>query len=189
MGRIKDLIQSESIRNRQLEFNSYPLDKERVVVEGWFRDERFLVVYGVDGRRHPPGLAHLMCVRILLGDSPPTIMDAEAEMVHVPYDVCSKAEEGVKKIIGLRIVSGFGEKVLKRLGGAKGCTHLTHLIVAMAPAALHGYWAIRTQEPQPLPRALEEIEGIKYWINSCHVWRENGPLIQRLKGLLEKREG
>ena len=186
MGRIKDLIQTDPVRKRQLEFFSYPLEGERLIVEGWFRDERFVVGYTLDGRKLPPGLAHLMCVHLLLGEWPLVILDAEAEMVKVPYEWCLGAEEGIKKIIGLRIVSGFGEEVLKRLGGAKGCSHLTHLLVAMAPAALHGHWAYRSQDPPPLPGKLDDIEGVQFWINSCHVWGEDGPLIKKIQGLLNK---
>jgi len=187
MGRIKELIPNDPVRKRQVEFCSYPLEGERLIVEGWFRDERLVRGYAWDGRELPPGPAHLMCVRLLLGEWPLLILDAEAEMIQIPYDMCMKAVKGVKRITGLRIVSGFGEEVFKRVGGAKGCTHLTHLVVAAGPAAVHGFWTFQRQAPRPLPTKLEEIQGIEFWINSCHVWEKNGKLIKEIESSFNKR--
>lgn len=187
MGRIKELIPNDPVRKRQVEFCSYPLEGERLIVEGWFRDERFVGGYAWDGRPIPAGPAHLMCVRLLLGEWPLLVLDAEAEMIKVPHDMCNKAVETVKRIVGLRIVSGFGEEVFRRMGGTKGCTHLTHLIVATGPAAVHGFWTFQMQEPRPLPDKLEEIEGIEFWINSCHVWEKNGELMKEIESFFDKK--
>jgi hypothetical protein len=187
MGRIKELIGADPLRKRQIEFCSYPLERERLIVEGWFRDERLVRGYAWNGRELPPGVVHLMCVRLLLGEWPLLILDAEAEMIEVPYDMCVKGVKGVERIKGLRIASGFSEEVFRRIGGAKGCTHLTHLVVAAGPAAIHGFRTFQTQARRPLPSKLEEIEGIDFWIDSCHVWRKNGKLIQKIESFFDER--
>jgi hypothetical protein len=74
--------------------------------------------------------------------------------------------------------------VLKQIGGIQGCSHLTHLILAMGPAVLHGYWTQRSRKPRPLPRSLDEYAGLETLKNSCRLWREDGPLIERIKDSL-----
>lgn len=65
---------------------------------------------------------------------------------------------------------------------------MTHLILAMGPAALHGFWAQQTRKPRPVPRTREEFEGLPLLVNSCRLWREGGPLLQEMEERLEKRK-
>ncbi|MGC1404252.1 MAG: DUF2889 domain-containing protein [Thermodesulfobacteriota bacterium] len=181
MSTLKDLIKEAPIHERKLTIRTYPLENDRVIVEGWLRDERLAFGYHRDGRPRPPGVVHLMGVRLLIGDRPLTILEAEAEMSTTPHELCPTVAETVKKIVGLPIVSGFSDQVRKKLGGVAGCSHLMHLVLAMAPAALHGAWAYQSRDPQPVPRSFEEIPGLPYLINSCRLWKEDGPLIQQIR--------
>jgi len=185
MGQLKDLIKEPSIRERRLTFKTYPLDDDRVILEGWFHDELLVPGYHWDGRPRTPGVIHLMCVRLLLGGWPLSIRDAEAEMPNVPHELCRTTLESVKSIVGLSIVSGYSEEVKKRMGGVKGCAHLAHLTMAMGPAALHGYWSQRSRKPRPVPRSMNELRGMTQLINSCKLWKEDGPLIQNIRAVLE----
>jgi hypothetical protein len=187
MSRLKDMIQQDPVHERRVEFRTYPLDNNQVIVEGWLRDERLVTGYHWDGRDRPPGVVHRLCVRLLLGEWPLRILDAEAEMPGVPQDLCRDTRETVKKVVGLSIVSGFSEEVRRLIGGVEGCAHLTYLIVAMGPAALHGCWTQRSRRPLKVPRSLDDIAGLKYLINTCRLWREGGPMIQMIRERLEKR--
>ena len=102
-----------------------------------------------------------------------------------PHHLCPTVADTVKKIIGLPIVSGFSDQVRKRLAGVEGCSHMMHLILAMGPAALHGYWAHQSRRPRPAPKSFEEIPGLSYLVNSCQLWREDGPLIRAIKERLK----
>jgi hypothetical protein len=89
------------------------------------------------------------------------------------------------------IVSGFSTRVRKRMGGVEGCAHLTSLIVAMGPAALHGYWTEQSRKPRPLPLTMEDFPGLRLLTNSCYLWRQEGPLLERVRKAIENpgREG
>jgi hypothetical protein len=187
MGRLKDLIQDAPVHERRLEFRTYPLEDERLIVEGWLKDERLVPGYHWDGGPRPIGTVHWMCVRLLVGGWPLSILDAEAEMPGVPHPLCPTTLESVKKIVGLSIVSGYGEEVHKRLGGVQGCNHLTHLIATMGTAALHGYWTQQSRERLPIPKSLDEFPGLGAVINSCRLWREDGPLMQQIRDTIEKQ--
>lgn len=181
MSTLKELIRDTPVHERKLEMRTYPLKDNRVIVEGWLRDERLLPGYHWDGRPRPPGVVHFMGVRLLVGDWPLTILEAEAEMPTVPHEFCLTIVDSVKKLVGLSITLGYSNQVRRRLGGVKGCSHMTHLILAMGPAALHGFWAHHSRQPQPVPRSFEEIPGRHYLINSCRLWKEDGPFIQQIR--------
>jgi hypothetical protein len=188
MSLVDAIVKKNRIHQRVLDLSTYALDDEKVVVEGSLRDERFRPIYDLSGQKREKGVIHHMIVRLLVGGIPLRVLDAEAEMPHVPLPLCVTTRESVKKMIGLKIKSGFGEKVHTLIGGVKGCAHLTHLLTVMAQEALHGYWTHKMRKPEPPPGSLEEIEGLSYLLNSCSLWREDGPIMQEIKDFLEGRE-
>ena len=176
------------IHQRVLDMSSYALDDEKIVVEGSLRDERFRPIYELSGQKREAGLSTTWSSAFSSEGLPLRILDAEAEMPHVPLPLCVTTRESVKKIIGLKIKSGFGEKVHKLIGGVDGCAHLTHLLTVMVQEALHGYWTHKMRKPEPPPGSLEEIDGLSYLLNSCSLWKKDGPIMQEIKDFLEGRK-
>jgi hypothetical protein len=115
-------------------------------------------------------------------------MDAEAEMEEIPHELCPTTLDALKRIIGVSIVPGYSGEIRKRIGGIEGCVHVLHLVTAMGPAALHGYWTQRSRKRHPLPASLEELPGLSSLINSCKLWRDDGPLLEMIKETLARRE-
>jgi len=188
MSIVEATVKENRIHQRVLDMSSYALDDEKIVVEGSLRDERFRPIYELSGQKREEGVIHHMVIRILVGGVPLRILDAEAEMPHVPLPLCVTTRESVKKIIGLKIKSGFGEKVHKLIGGVEGCAHLTHLLTVMVQEALHGYWTHKMRKPEPTPNSLEEIDGLSYLLNSCSLWQEGGPIMQEIKDFIRLRQ-
>lgn len=186
MSKLKGLIQDAPVHERRLEVRSYPLEDDRLIVEGRLRDEQLAPGYYWDGEPRPSGTIHFMCVRMLVGGWPLSILDAEAEMPEVPHPLCPTTHESVKKIVGLSIVSGYSEEVRMRLGGIQGCAHLTHLILAMGTAALHGYWAHRSRVARPIPGSMDELPELAAVQNSCKLWSKDGPLMQHVRDTIKK---
>lgn len=188
MTSLKDRITDVPIHRRLLNLRSYPAGDGEIVVEGSLKDERFQAIYDLSGDKRHSGVIHDLVIRLLVGGVPPSILDAEAEMPHVPREQCRETQESVKKIIGLEIRSGFGERVHKLIGGVKGCAHLTHLLIALVQEALHGYWTHKMRKPGTPPRSFEDIEGLGYLINSCRLWREKGPLVKEIQAFIEQQK-
>jgi len=187
LGSIKELMREAPVHERNLQMRTYPLDDGRLIAEGWLRDERFTSGFHWSGKPRPHGVVHWICVRLLLEGWPLRIVDAEAEMPDIPHEKCPTTLPSLENIIGITIESGFSAEIIKRIGGVKGCTHMTHLIVAMGPAALHGYWTQKSREPGPPLKSIEEYEGLPYLINSCRLWREDGPIMKEFRELLGKQ--
>ncbi len=184
MTTLKEQIKGDPVHERRLELRTYPLENGRLIVEGWLRDERLVEGYHWNGVSRGPGVVHWMCIRFLVGDWPLTILDAEAEMPDVPHELCSTTLEGVKRAVGLKIVGGYSEQVRKLFGGVRGCNHMTHLMMVMGTASLHGYWTEHSRERRPLPRSLEEFEALPQLVNSCALWGEDGPIMKELKAAI-----
>jgi hypothetical protein len=187
MTTLKDMIPGNPIHSRDLGFRTYALEGEKVIVEGRLTDERFHPIYDLAGEVREKGLIHDMVIYLLVGDMPLRILDAEVEMRHVPREDCRTTRESVRRIVGVEIKSGFSDRVHKLMGGVEGCAHLTHLLVVMVQAALHGYWTHQMRQPRPVPRTLEEMEGLAYLVNSCALWEKEGPIVREIRGILEKK--
>ncbi len=186
MPSLKEMIKGDPIHSRMLDFKTYCLDSDRVIVVGRLKDERFVPFYGSVGEVREAGVVHEMVLYLLIGGMPLLILEADAEMPSVPHEQCSETRESIRRIVGLEIKSGFSEKAHKLIGSVEGCAHLTHLLVVMIQAALHGYWTHKMREPRPTPHSLDEVDDFTYLLNSCRLWREDGPLIQELKALIEE---
>ena len=78
----------------------------------------------------------------------------------------------------MRITPGFTAKVRQMIGGPKGCAHLSGLMMAMGPAALQGLWTHRAGNR--LRDADISAMANQYLVNTCWVWREDGPLVNQL---------
>jgi hypothetical protein len=190
MSMLKEFIQNANpVHQRTIEVKSYALEDGRLIVEGWLRDDRYVNGYGWDGRERPGGVVHWIGARLLIGGWPITIEAAEAEMVKTPHELCPTTVDTIERLVGVHITSGYTDHVKRLLGGTEGCIHLSHLVAAMGSAAVHGYWTQHTREKRPLPNSLDEMPGLAVVIDSCRLWKKNGPLVNRLKETIEGGTG
>jgi len=182
---MKNIWQSKGkkIHARKIEVSTYEYDGQRIIVEGFLKDDRFQDTHTVTGETFPRGIIHHMGIRMLINCSNFVIEDIDAELIAVPRDVCRETLECLAPIRGLTITRGFTAKVKKLAGGNKGCTHLLELLLAMAPAAVQGFAAHQSQTPSGFNSEQARFI-LKYLINTCHAWREDGPFVQTHKEML-----
>ena len=84
----------------------------------------------------------------------------------------------------MEIRAGFTEKVKAKIGGAKGCTHLVALLLAMAPAAVQGAWSAVAR--RPVDPAKYSGAALSFLENTCWVWRSDGDLMKETREKLTK---
>jgi len=184
----------DKARERTITIATYPADQNRVVVEGMLVDRRLKDNYLLTGEKRPAGEIHHMVVRLLIDAVTITIIDVEVEMVAIPRDECAQVRNSLDVIKGEKIAKGFTNKMKSLLGGTKSCTHLVALLVAMGPAALQGIFSSRAQKPMDLPAMLSDHSRVKFFmktmLNTCYVWREDGPALKKLLELVgDARKG
>jgi len=168
----------EKIHVRNVKVSTYECEGEGIIVEGVLKDERLMRYYLLSGEEYPPGTLHHMIIRMLIGDRL-LIKKIEVEMPRTPHPDCIKTINSLKEIEGLNIAPGFSARVKKITAGIKGCTHLTTLLLVMAPAAVQGYWSNIARKPFNDKLSRESME--KYLIDTCYTWRKEGPIMKRLE--------
>jgi hypothetical protein len=112
-----------------------------------------------------------------------TISAVEAEMEKIPRKMCPEILPGMQKLVGLKIITGFTQRVKDLIGDVKGCSHLTNLFLTLGPVAVQGYWAAYGRRPGA--RSLEN-PAVSRVLDSCHVWRKDGPYVRSLSAEMEK---
>jgi hypothetical protein len=173
----------KELRTRTIAVTTYEYDEQSVIIEGSFKDERFQKSYIVTGEVVPGGVIHHMTIRLLVHCSNRMIEDVDVDMIAVPMEECHEIIDCLAPIKGLTITRGFTSKVKNIVGGSKGCTHLVELLQAMAPAAHQGINAHQSQEQSSLD-AERAKKTMNHLINTCHAWKEDGPLVKRCRKIL-----
>lgn len=164
------------VHTREISMQTSDLGDHYILVEGSLIDHRYR-------RRQEEGseesqLVHHMVIRLKVKGPGMLIEQAEATMPHHPREECPEMLPWIRNLEGLEIAPGYSMKVKKAIGGTKGCAHLTSLVIAMGESAVQGYWA--AYESDRKKTGLRE-QTIKKFINTCHLWKEDGPIVRGLR--------
>jgi len=173
VGQCKD----RKIHSRSIEISTYEYDEEHIVVEGILKDDLLIPIY-VSGKEKQPHSPHHMMIQLLIECSSLTIKDINVEMPTIPYEWCNETSGSLDPIKGLKIEPGFTSKVKKILRESKRCLHLTTLLLAIVSTVMQGYWTYNARKPSSGGVPSEMIDH--YLIDTCWVWRINGPRIKML---------
>ena len=182
------------LHDRTYSVRSYRKSETELLIRGQVLDQKPPGMYVEDDP--DPLTIHHMVVDIVVRFPDLEIIEAEVVMETHPHASCTDITGHYGNLIGLSIARGFTHKIRELFGGPRGCTHTTALLQAMAPVAIQSIWSMRANDPAdgtPVPTPLpsdpspEEIrQRMTHNINSCHVWREDGPqLAQALTGEME----
>ncbi|NNF98784.1 MAG: DUF2889 domain-containing protein [Desulfobacteraceae bacterium] len=175
-------IKKERIQNRRIDVTTHEGDGSHVVICGELLDRRLVSTYSVSGEQRPPMTVHHMRIDLKLSLKDRRIAGIRAEMITTPHADCAEVRKNLTELEGECIAPGFTSRVKNLFGGRRGCIHLTTLLLAMAPAALQGYWVHNDRVPEKREVSGDEME--LYLLDSCHVWRREGPLAQSVAGTL-----
>ena len=161
------------VHNREMKILTFDVGNRRLLVEGSLIDhsERMIRRSRKPAESKP---VHHMVVRLKVRVPDMVIEEATATMPHRPREDCLEVLPGIGGLVGLRITKGYSTKVKELIGGTKGCAHLASLLTAMGPAAVQGYGAAHGEEVIP------------NLINTCYLWREDGPIVRELRESSER---
>jgi len=185
---LKDMIKKQSkIHTRNISLTTYPCTDSCVLVQGILKEQRYIRVFDITGKARAPGTVHNMSVTLLIAPNPLTIVQAEAEMLTVPMAECPATLDLVEQLIGVEIKSGFSSQIRKIMGGNRGCTHLCTLVVAMGQEIFQGWLAQKRSKEAPLPVSLDAVEEKEFLIDSCRMWKKDGPKMREMQLAIEKK--
>lgn len=161
------------LHKRRIETDCWLLEDGTMKVVGELDDDKGIPFQAYS--KHIPSGGDLHTLRVtLLVSSELIIQEAKIEMIDVPGEYCMEIEPMAERLIGLAVAKGYVRAINERLGGVKSCNHIVSLLQSMGPAIIQAYYSIQ---------GLKNVEngGWLQLMNMCHVFREEGPLIARLR--------
>jgi hypothetical protein len=165
------------VHTREISMRTSDLGDHYILVEGSLIDHRYRSRQNEASEESE--LVHHMVIRLKVKGPGMLIEQAEATMPHHPRDECPAMLPWIRNLEGLKIAPGYSMKVKRVIGGTKGCAHLTSLVIAMGESAVQGYWGAYGAERGGRMGLREQT--IKKFINTCHLWKENGPIVKELR--------
>ncbi|MCF8179083.1 MAG: DUF2889 domain-containing protein [Sulfuritalea sp.] len=133
---------------------------------------------------------HRMSVTLTI-DSDYTIQGAKAVTEQAPWAMCGGTDPAYRGLVGLRIGPGFSRQVRKVMGGTRGCTHVTELVLQAANTYMQASWPDRIARQMAVdrdPRKWPDKSTLTF-LNQCHAWREDGEtLVQEYPELVPPKK-
>ena len=176
----------EAVHTRSIVCRSFRRPDGTVDVDGRFIDTRPFAYDSPWRGPCPPGSAlHNMQLRLTLNRER-QILALVSAMPATPYVGCAEVNPNFQALVGLSMARGFRKALREKLDGIAGCTHVLALLDAMAAAAVQSFASIANQPRQPGQPEPVRVLRLDALLNSCYSYREDGPVMQRMREL--KRE-
>ena len=117
---------------------------------------------------------HDMLLRVVI-DEQFNILESGAQTNWMPYTgSCDQHGDAYSQLVGLNLLKGFYSNVKARLGGVRGCTHLTELTQVLPTAVVQ---AFAGEVMDIREGAAEDVPPFQ--INRCHALKDDAPAVQR----------
>lgn len=104
-----------------------------------------------------------------------TITSASSDTRWMPYiGACDEHGDAYAQLVGLNLMKGFRHAVAERLGGARGCTHLTELCQILPTAVIQALAGsvIDTREG-------DAAGNPPFQLDRCHALRRDGATVAK----------
>ncbi len=186
---LKEIIKDKTpVHTRDIRLSTFAHGPDRIIVHGELKDERCIPIVDILGRDKNPGTVHHMSVTLLIAPDPLRIIEAEADMMTTPMPQCPETLDRIELIKGLEIKPGFSKKIRSLIGGSDGCAHLCTLVKNMGTEILHGWMAWKRSQTKDRKTPLHNLKGKSYLIDSCRLWKKDGPKYKEMVEAMEKEK-
>ena len=159
------------------------LHTRRMTYEGWQREDGLFDIEArlVDVKDHDYALAsgvrpkgapiHEMSVRVTIGTDF-VVRALQAASDAVPYaDGCELIAPAYAQLIGLNLMDGYRAALYERMGGVKGCSHLTELLAFLPTAAVQTFASLHQED--------SAAAGKPYQLDRCHALAHTTETVRR----------
>ncbi|MNC32850.1 hypothetical protein D3C75_812230 [compost metagenome] len=126
------------------------------------------------------GALHQMYI-LMTVDSNLVIQHVEARSEVTPAPMCKQISHAYAALKGLKVGAGFKKKVAERVGGERGCTHLTELLGPMATTLIQTTAPLLREQMRLRETREPGFKRPKHWvIGTCHTYRTDGEAVRTL---------
>lgn len=169
------------LHTRKVEFRGYHREDGMWDIEAQMSDVKTYVWRSHErGQLQPGDPIHDMTIRATVDDDM-VIRDIATSMDGTPFGACVKAEDPMRRMIGLRMGPGWRFAIEKALGGVAGCAHLRELLFNMATAAYQTIPGYRSQMRREAGLPVREDESTPpFHLGKCMTWDFNGPQVAQI---------
>jgi hypothetical protein len=116
---------------------------------------------------------HELSLRLVV-DAQLNILQAGSESHQIPYEGhCGEHGDAYAALAGLNLGRGFRRAVMERLGGVRGCTHLSELAQGLPTAVIQGMAGEVIDTRGVGPDAEQPFQ-----IDRCHALRSDGEVVR-----------
>jgi hypothetical protein len=139
-------VPRERLHCRTVTFDGFKRDDGLFDIEAHLVDVKDHDCALLSGVRPAGFPVHDMWVRVTI-DANFTIIDIQAVTESMPYPgACELITPDYRKLVGANLVSGFRKHLHDALGGVRGCTHLTEMLVNLPTAAIQTFAGLRRED-------------------------------------------
>ena len=163
------------IHTRDIKCRGFERDDGLWDIEGRIIDTKTYSFENFDRGEVASGEAiHDMEIRLTLDDDL-VVQKAEASTQSSPYSICGDMNQIFTTLNGLAIKPGWRREVIKRMGGVKGCVHLTDLVTG--PLAVTAHQTIHAAKE----RRKKVVPGMRPpQLNTCHAYDQRSEIVKRI---------
>jgi len=168
-----DSPQRQLKHRRRLDIEIYSRPDGLWEVEAELTDTKTRVAQMVDGPREPGVPIHQLRLRLVVNRDL-DIVEAGSSSPWVPYaGHCGEHGDAYSALAGLNLTRGFRKAVHERLGGVRGCTHLSELAQTLPTAVIQGMVGEVLDVRGTAPDARQPFQ-----IDRCHALRGDGEVVR-----------
>ena len=119
---------------------------------------------------------HKMLIRITIDDEF-FIQDVWAKTENSPFEICPEIAPAYKSLVGIQMGPGWRKAIRQKIGGVRGCTHLTELLFPMATVAMQTIWPLQAKKKNK-KETNKKSSRAPAVLNTCHAWETNSPVVK-----------
>lgn len=175
----------EKLHTRTIVSEGFLRDDGIIDVDTWMTDVKTYSFGNTDrGELQAGEPLHSMGVRLSIDPFSREIVDCVAIMDLTPFAICPGIAERYAALKGIRVGSGFQQKVRDIVGGTGGCTHLGHLLPIAATTFLQtmaGKHIQKMKERQASGQLRKDADAGKRpgILDTCHSWASDSSVVKR----------
>jgi hypothetical protein len=148
--------------------------EDQVLAEGRLVDLRKRGIVPLAGTIQGPGVVHDMAARLWFDRSSLRIQRLEPVMSAYPFapslqtagEGCPDRLGDVQQLCNLSLAGGYGDAVMERIGGPRGCFHVLTLLRLLGPSVV---WAMRRERTRSRPQRGKPAPGSPIFARSIIV--------------------